>query len=164
MSSFRCSFFVPGPQVGKGRARSNVIMRGGRPVIGNGGRPIVVHHTPQKTVNYEATVKLAASEAMQDHPPFEGPLRMTVCLAMQIPQSYSRKKREQALSRTIFPTKKPDVSNVLKAIEDACNGVVYRDDVQIVSGSFEKLYGDRPGVTVVFSERHQEPLEGEGLL
>lgn len=158
MSGFRCSFFVPGPPVGKGRARSSIIMRGGRPVIGNGGRPIMVHHTPEKTVNYEATVKLAASDAMQGHPPFDGPLRMTVSLAMQIPQSYSRKKREQALAGVIFPTKKPDVSNVLKALEDACNGVVYVDDVQIVSGSFEKLYAERPGVTVVFSQHQPEAL------
>ena len=45
-------------------------------------------------------------------------------------------------------TKKPDGSNVLKAVEDALNGVVYRDDCQIADSRIVRRYGDRPRVVV----------------
>ncbi|MFI7730781.1 RusA family crossover junction endodeoxyribonuclease, partial [Pseudomonas aeruginosa] len=44
--------------------------------------------------------------------------------------------------------RKPDADNCLKAICDACNGVVWRDDVQATRGIFQKLWSETPGVRV----------------
>ena len=130
------TFTVPGAPVGKGRPRATAI----------GGRARL--YTPAKTAAYEGLVALAAREAMAGRPLFGGPLRMRLEIACAVPASWSGRKRAQALEGLIRPTTKPDASNVLKACEDGCNGVVYRDDVQIVEGSFSKYYAETPAVYV----------------
>ena len=47
------------------------------------------------------------------------------------------------------PGKKPDLSNVQKAAEDAINGVVFLDDALIVSSYAMKRYSDLPRVEVL---------------
>src|SRR5579859_5345742 len=143
------SFYVPGKPVGKGRARSAPLMRGGAPVIGKGGRPVVIHHTPEKTRSFESLVGYHAHQAMQGRPLFEGPLRITLLIDFDVPKSWSQKKRSAALAGIIRPTKRPDASNILKACEDALNQVVYVDDVQIVNGSFDKRYREQAGLTIM---------------
>lgn len=46
------------------------------------------------------------------------------------------------------PTSKPDVSNILKAIEDALNGIVWHDDSQIYRVEVERGYGDTPKTVI----------------
>lgn len=43
------SLRIIGKPVAKGRARSNPIMRNGKPVLDKRGRPIIQHYTPHKT-------------------------------------------------------------------------------------------------------------------
>jgi len=135
-------FNVPGQPVGKGRPR-----------IGNVGQHARMF-TPGKTVSYESTVALAASQAMQGRELIDGPVRVLMRMTLIIPASWSRKKQEQALAGQIRPTTKPDADNVIKAIFDAINGVVWRDDVQVVELGVSKVYGAVPGVAV-----HVSPLE-----
>ncbi|MNO01372.1 Endodeoxyribonuclease RusA [compost metagenome] len=65
-----------------------------------------------------------------------------------VPKSMSKKRKAQALAGELKPMKKPDTDNVLKAICDACNGVVWRDDVQNTDGMYRRRYADVPGVKV----------------
>lgn len=146
--TFRLTFFVPGKAIGKGRARSAPLMRGGQAVIGRGGRPIVIHHTPEKTVQFENLVAYHAQQAMDGRLLWPGPLKMSLQIFVDIPASWSAKKKAQALAGEILPTKKPDCSNIIKAIEDALNQVVYVDDVQLVRGEWDKRYRESAGVTV----------------
>jgi Holliday junction resolvase RusA-like endonuclease len=107
-------------------------------------------YTPQKTASYEAMLRHEAALAMADRPPFEGALSVRVRAFFQVPQSWSAKKRAAALAGTIRPTKRPDWENVAKML-DAFNGVVWRDDSQIVSGLIEKHYSDRRRLRVEIS-------------
>lgn len=152
MGSKVCRFTVPGNPVGKSRARSVPLMRGGKPLIGAGGRPVVSHHTPDKTVNYEATVKLAAQQAMRGRPPFAGPCSLVVEALFSVPVSWSRARQARALAGEERPTKKPDGDNILKAVFDGMNGVVWVDDVQAVDFRLIKRYAEIPGVAVVVME------------
>lgn len=133
----RLEFTVPGQPVAKGRARSFVL---------NGS---VRHHTPEKTVRYESTVALMASAAMQGAPLIDGPLAVQIGAFFLIPASWSQKKRTQAMCGNIRPTGRPDLDNIAKAICDACNGVVWRDDSAVVTLSMHKWYSDAPRVQVV---------------
>lgn len=135
-------FNVPGQPVGKGRPRIGKVGAHARMFM------------PAKTVSYESTVALAASQAMQGRELIDGPVRVLMSMFCQIPASWSRKKQEQALAGQIRPTTKPDADNVIKAIFDAINGVVWRDDVQVVELGVSKVYGAVPGVSV-----HVSPLE-----
>jgi Holliday junction resolvase RusA-like endonuclease len=142
------AFVIPGEVVGKGRARSGVLMRGGKPVMGKGGRPIITHHTPEKTVNYEALVKLAGQTAMAGKPPIEGAVFLAMRIYVVPPASWSNKKRAAALAGDIYPTTKPDVDNVEKAISDGLNEIVWVDDKQVVDVVKSKRYAETAGVHV----------------
>jgi Holliday junction resolvase RusA-like endonuclease len=63
-----------------------------------------------------------------------------------VPASWSKAKRAAALSGEIVPTKKPDMDNVVKAICDALNAIVWVDDVQVTDLLARKRFGDNPHV------------------
>jgi len=147
----RVQFGVPGQPVAKGRARSGAVMRDGKPLLVN-GRPIIKHHTPEKTVIFENLVKMAATQAMAGLSPFAGPVELWLDIHLQIPASWSKKRQQQAAAGVVAATKKPDSSNVQKAVEDGMNGVVYVDDAQIVEIRISKRYSTAPGVLVSVEE------------
>ena len=130
------SFVVPGEPQGKGRAR-----------ISKAGK-FARLYTPAKTVAYEGLVALAAQEVMQGRALITGPVLIELRILHAVPQSMSKKRRLGALAGEIPCLKKPDTDNVLKAICDACNGVVWRDDVQATDGAFRRRWAETPGVHV----------------
>jgi len=129
-------FLVPGEPVGKGRPRI------GR--VGGHARMF----TPQKTASYEGLIALAGTEAMAGRTLLEGAVMVEMRIVLAIPQSMSNKRRAMAIAGELFPTKKPDMDNVIKAIYDGLNGVVWKDDVQVVDAFVRKRYGEVPGVHV----------------
>lgn len=81
------------------------------------------------------------------------PLKAEIDVFMPVPQSYSKKKTEQALNNEIRPTVKPDCDNIAKNINDALNGIVYPDDKQIVSLMVNKFYGNSEQVRIKIESR-----------
>ena len=138
----KIEFFVPGAPIGKGRPRAARRGTG------------VVMFTPEKTAGYEALVAAAASNAMRAEagPLFTGPLEAVLEMRIPIPASWSKAHKAAALAGAELPTSKPDIDNVAKAILDACNGVVFRDDAQVVMLVATKAFSDEPGVRVVIRE------------
>jgi Holliday junction resolvase RusA-like endonuclease len=130
-------FTVPGTPIAKGRAK--FARRGA----------FVTTYTPKETVQYENLVRLAAQEAMAGADPFDTPVALTVAIYLPIPQSWSKKKQEKARTGLIGATKKPDADNVLKALKDGMNGVVYIDDARITDVTLQKRYALSPRVDVV---------------
>ncbi len=130
------AFFVPGLPVGKGRPKATTI----------NGRARM--YTPAKTASYEGKVAMAATQAMAGCPPIECPA--VICLDVHLPiaRSWSKKAKAAALADLAPPARKPDADNVLKAICDAINGIVWIDDVQVVDVVMRKRYRDVPGVYV----------------
>ena len=133
-------FTVPGVPIGKGRPRI------GR--VGGNARMF----TPAKTANYEGLIAHCAHVAMDGRPLILGAAFVGLLIVCQIPASWSKKKQQQAADGEIQPTVKPDTDNVVKAIFDGMNGVVWKDDVQNVSLMVNKKYGAVPGVHVAVKE------------
>ncbi len=140
----RVQFVVPGQPVGKGRARSAAQRAG--------DRILIRHYTPEKTKSYEEAVAMHAHVAMAGRPLLTGALAVALYIRMQVPASWSKKKRDAALAGLLWPTTKPDVDNIIKSIYDGCNGVCWVDDAQLCSGAQIKRYSADPGVTVVIEE------------
>ncbi|MNN32943.1 Endodeoxyribonuclease RusA [compost metagenome] len=109
-------------------------------------------YTPEKTASYENLVKLAAQDAMSGRPPFEGPVELTLDIRLQIPASWSKKRQQLAEAGQVAATKKPDADNVLKAVKDGMNGIVWIDDAQAVEYRISKRYGATPGVRVIVEQ------------
>ena len=138
--TFMVTFKVDADPVGKQRAR--YAKRGN----------FVQTYTPDKTRNYEALVKEAATEAMGSNEILETPVNLYLYIRAPIPKSLPKKRIEACLNGSEKPIKKPDASNVLKSIEDAMNGVVYKDDSQIVNIHVAKVYSSVAGVDVCVKE------------
>ncbi|KVZ79942.1 RusA family crossover junction endodeoxyribonuclease [Burkholderia ubonensis] len=132
----RVEFVVPGKPVAKGRPR---FARHGAHVR---------TFTPEATERYENLVKMAARAAMRDTQPYEGPVRLIVNIGLPIPASWSQKRQDAAAAGAIGATKKPDADNVVKALKDGMNGVVYADDGQVVDLWISKRYARVPGVRI----------------
>lgn len=134
---------VPGPPRGQGRPRHT--RRG-------------ITYKDQKSRGYEQNiVALFISKYGAGITPLEGPLEMEVGIYFPIPKSVSNKRRKDMLWQRELPTKKPDCSNVLKACEDALNGIAYRDDAQIVSVLAVKEYSQTPHVEINVRPFGDEP-------
>jgi Holliday junction resolvase RusA-like endonuclease len=141
------NFFVPGQPQGKGRARVSV--RGG----------FARAYTPEKTEIYENLIKAMYLEQYSGAPLMEGPLRMCVTAVYTIPKSTSGARSRKMLAGDIRPTTKPDIDNLLKCLCDAGNGIMYKDDTQIVDMKATKSYGAVPGVYVsVYSLDNEIPF------
>ena len=138
--TFMVTFKLDADPVGKQRAR--YARRGN----------FVQTYTPDKTRNYEALLKDAAIEAMGSSEPLETPVSLYLYIRVPIPKSFSKKKVQDCLNGSEQPMKKPDSSNVLKSVEDAMNGVVYRDDCQIVNFHVTKVYSSQSGIDVCVKE------------
>jgi Holliday junction resolvase RusA-like endonuclease len=130
------SFHVPGVPVAKGRPR--ITTRGGK----------VRSFTPAKTVAFEGLVSLAAERAMEGTDPLAGPVHLVLYVQLPIPQSWSGKKKLAALSGALQPCSRPDLDNYIKAAADGGNGILWRDDSQIVLLTATKRYAEVPGLDV----------------
>ena len=146
MSDFRpVVFTVPGEPQGKGRPR-----------IGRVGAHARMF-TPAKTVAYEGLVALAAQEAMQGREMITGPVLIELRMFHPVPRSWSKKRQALALTGEVMPTVKCDADNCLKAVSDALNGTLWRDDTQVVNVMLAKRYAEVPRIEV-----RVVPLMAEG--
>lgn len=149
--SRKIEFFAPGAPVGKGRPRA--ARRGAG----------VVMFTPGRTADYEALVATTAAATLAGDAPthqlLDGPLEAVLEMRFPVPASWSKAKRARALAGVEWHTSKPDIDNVAKAVLDACNGVVFRDDSQIVILTATKEFSETPGVRVVIREVQTAELD-----
>lgn len=136
-------FTIPGTPEAKGRTRSTVRRgKGGKPITTKTGQPIVTTYTPEATRNFEALVKHFAAQAVggAGSDPLTCPIDLLVEFRFAIPQGWPKWKVELAKVGLVHHTKKPDCSNLVKAIEDACNGVLFKDDGQVVGCVQDKVW------------------------
>lgn len=119
--------------------------------------------TPGRTADYEALVATTAAATLAGDAPthqlLDGPLEAVLEMRFPVPASWSKAKRARALAGVGWHTSKPDADNVAKAVLDACNGVVFRDDSQIVILTATKEFSETPGVRVVIREVQTAELD-----
>ena len=140
---------IPGQPIGQGRPKFSTINGHARA------------YDPEKSRNYKAYVRMLATQAMKDRgfTMIEGPCVLSINAYFEVPKSKSKKFRAAALSGLEYPTKKPDIDNIIKAIQDALNGLAYKDDALIVRLGVTKLYSEIPRVEVSLIEWDREQNE-----
>jgi Holliday junction resolvase RusA-like endonuclease len=89
--------------------------------------------------------QVAGAAADQVEEVWTGPLALTVAFYVARPKGHYRTGRNADLLRDsapVWPTTKPDTTKLLRAVEDALIGVLYRDDAQVVRQVVTKHYVD----------------------
>lgn len=76
----------------------------------------------------------------------KGPVMIDVCFFIYPPAYISKVKKNRTLldNETMYCDKKPDIDNYFKAVADAVNGILYKDDGQIAVSISRKVYSWNP--------------------
>ena len=79
----------------------------------------------------------------------EGAVNMNIVYAFRRPQSLSKKERNEIDGgKTVPKTTKPDIDNLTKAILDALNGIVWKDDAQVTQINIQKIWSAKDQIEV----------------
>ena len=125
--------FVPGVPIPQPRPRITVRGRHG------------VAYVPKDHPIHEWRKKIAdrMRREMGTCAPVSG-VSLHVVMEFYLPQPVSNKKP--------LPIVRPDLDNLAKAVLDAGNGVIWRDDSQVTTLATSKRWHDKPGVWLEISE------------
>ena len=111
-------------------------------------------YDPPKVVAFKRQLGMLAKQQMLDRElePFDGPLEVRFEFYRPVQTSISTKERARRLSGVHRPIVKPDLSNYIKATEDALNGILWVDDNLIVTETAGKNYSNHPHLIVEINE------------
>lgn len=96
----------------------------------------------------------AAAAGVYSGPPLEGPLFVFVEFRMPRPKGHFGKHGLRPSALPLWPAVRPDATKLLRAVEDACTAILWRDDAQIVRQHVVKVYAsdsEPPGMTMQIS-------------
>lgn len=105
---------------------------------------VIITDAAKRSRPWKADVSAAAAAAMIGTRLLDGPLALDVVFVVPRPKGHygsGRNAGNVRASAPMYPAVKPDVTKLLRAVEDACTGIVWRDDAQIVSQHATKRYG-----------------------
>ena len=106
-------------------------------------RASMVESAGNKLKSWRSAVSDAARDAMAGHPMIGGPARVAYGFFFLRPKSHYRTGKNSHLLKSgadSWPVTKPDLDKLIRAVNDAMSGVVYRDDKLIVSMEPCKLW------------------------
>lgn len=103
---------------------------------------VIITDANKKSKPWQQIVAAAARETMDGRPPFEGPLQLTVNFFFVRPKTVKRN----------YPSVRPDTTKLLRGLEDALTGIVWRDDAQVVEQHAYKQYSYENCVYVTVEE------------
>jgi len=89
-----------------------------------------------------------AGELMRNRELYKGPLRLEVTFYRVRPKSHYTGKGALTRSAPLMPTTKPDLTKLIRPLEDALRGIVFKDDAQICQTVAVKQYGESARVDV----------------
>lgn len=118
----------------QGKARPRFTRRGGRA------------YTPKNTKLYEQQIARAYRQAANGFTFGEFPVEIWITAVFQ----------KAKTSKKEYPTLKPDIDNIQKAVFDGLNGIAYNDDKQILTAVVHKTFctleGEKPRLLVTVME------------
>lgn len=122
-------FTVFGTAKPKGSARAFVPKGWTRPIITSDNKGLKAW---EQVVRAELQAVMAHADRALLMALFDAPIAITFVFHLPRPKSATKRDRR--------PTKKPDLSKLIRSTEDALSGVVFRDDARVVSITAAKIY------------------------
>lgn len=128
------TFVVRGEAIPQGSTRAFTNRKTGRPIITNDNK---------RTKPWRNTIAEEARDSIGDLGVLQGAVRLRIDITRARPKGHYG-KRGLLPSAPRWPTTKPDIDKLERAILDALTGIVYRDDAQVVSLHTTTVYQDDP--------------------
>ncbi|MCQ6275774.1 RusA family crossover junction endodeoxyribonuclease [Bacillus sp. V3B] len=141
-------FTIPGDPVAQGRPRASI--KKGK-----------IHmHDPEKSRNYKEYVKLVCRKLVLPDL-IDEPISLELEFHREIPGSWNKKKKQQAIAGDVLPAVKSDIDNYAKSVMDGMTGIIYKDDKLVCELKLSKRYSEDPRTEVKIKRCHfKTPLDG----
>lgn len=134
-------FEVIGTPVSQGSvAYHPVKLKGGGYAIKDGKPVLRPHHDNKKLKPWRRRVAAKARMAMGSRALLRGAVRLTVLICRPRPKDHYNAQAKVKPTAPVYPITRPDTLKIVRGIEDALTGVVWKDDSQVVSHSLEKQF------------------------
>ena len=93
---------------------------------------------------------IADQAAKEFNNPYQAGVAVALSMTFCLPRPTGQYKTNGELHKwaPAFPAKRPDLTKLVRCAEDALKGIAWIDDSQVVRASYEKVYGDSPGVRI----------------
>jgi len=109
---------------------------------------VIITDDSKRSRPWKAQISDAAIDAMHERELLDGPLLLELLFVVQRAKSHFGARGNVLPSAPAWPTMKPDLLKLARAVEDALSGLVYRDDSQIVAEQLNKTYGEPARVEI----------------
>lgn len=122
----------------------------------NGSVGVSVAPDNPRAKQWMGAVADRAGEAMGNRPLITGPVKLTCRFTLTRPKGHygtGRNADKLKDSAPRYHIQKPDLTKLIRAVEDSLTGIVWRDDTQVVShDESAKSWGERDITTVQITE------------
>lgn len=135
-------FFVPGRVASAGSKTA---------FKGKNGR-VILAPASKFTKPWMDSVKWFAMKKVGPMCLLEGPLILTITFFLSRPQNHygtGRNAGKLKLSAPPYPMVTPDLTKLVRAVEDAITGIIWKDDKQVAEQHTRKRYADKPGAEIL---------------
>jgi Holliday junction resolvase RusA-like endonuclease len=148
----KIELWVPLPGRGKGAGRASV---------SKGGKPFIFQDST--TRQYEMEIRILATARARELDlgmgTFTGPVVLSAYFLYKPPLNVTRNGKSIKYYPGLAKLTKPDPTNLLKAAEDACTGIFWQDDKQIIG--YDQVWKDfspsgREGFLLII-QQYKEP-------
>lgn len=87
-------------------------------------------------------------------------IKTEIKLFKEPPKTFSNNKKYNALIDNIKFNKKPDIDNCVKTIYDSLEGILFKNDSQIIEEKTSKIYSIHESTIVIFNIYKQKEIKG----
>lgn len=120
---------------------------GSKKAVPMGGRWGVIDDS-KRSRPWKNQVAQQAGLVMAGKVMLRGALQVSFVFVVRRPKGHFSRRGGLLPSAPGYPTVRPDVLKLARAVEDALSGIVYGDDAQIVREQLVKVYGEQERVEV----------------
>lgn len=115
--------------------------------------------------SWRQDVASAASEAMDNERPWQGPVMVVLNFFLPRPKAhYGTGRNAETLkpSAPAYPSTHPDIDKLTRSVLDALTGIVFHDDRQVVMLQVGKFYG-QPGMDCEVAPTQARAAQSAGV-
>ena len=136
---------------------------GSKRAVQIGGRVRVIDANP-RSAPWKDEIRHQVGAAYDGHPLLTGPLALDLTFYQPRPKGHYGTGRNAGIvkaSAPSWPASKPDLLKLARTVEDACTGLLWRDDSQIVHEALSKMYGEPARVLIRVDRVVESPVTKE---